>query len=115
MRDDSNNEFRTLLGFFLSRHGSFDSFLFDDVDDHAISNQSIGTGNGSTAQFQLARTMGGFVEPILAPNIVSSVAVAGVPKILGVDFTVGVWESAGPGIVTFASPPASGFRSARIR
>src|SRR5579862_5714186 len=80
LRDDSNNEFRTLLGFYLARQGAYDSFLFDDVDDDSAVAQSLGTGNGSQTNFQLVRTLGGFTEPVLAPNVVTSVSVGGVAK-----------------------------------
>ncbi len=68
LRDDANNEFRTLLAFFLARQGAFDSFLFDDVDDNAVTGQAIGIGDGSTTVFQLVRSFGGFTEPVLAPD-----------------------------------------------
>ncbi|HLG86261.1 MAG TPA: DUF2460 domain-containing protein [Alphaproteobacteria bacterium] len=80
LRDDSNNEFRTLLGFFLARQGAYDSFLFDDVDDDGVTDQPVGVGDGSNLNFPLVRTLGGFVEPILAvnTNVVATVKVNGV-------------------------------------
>jgi uncharacterized protein (TIGR02217 family) len=107
LRDDSNNEFRTLLGFFLARQGSYDSFLFDDVDDDTATAQSLGTGNGSQASFQLVRTLGGFTEPVLAPNAVGSVTVGGVAKSLGTDYALSLWGAAQPGVITFTTPPAA--------
>lgn len=65
LRDrNSTDELRTLMGFFRSRRGSFDSFLFDDEDDNAVTGQVFGTGNGATTQFQLVRSLGGFLEPV---------------------------------------------------
>lgn len=93
LRDDSNNEFRQLVAFFLARQGSYDSFLFNDVDDNSVSTQQIGVGDGTTVQFQLVRPFGGFSEPILAPNVVSNLKVNGVLKTQGVDYGVGVWEN----------------------
>lgn len=61
------DELRTLLGFFNSHHGSFDSWLFVDPDDFAVTNQLFGTGDASTLAFQLVRTLGGFAEPVYAP------------------------------------------------
>src|ERR1700740_1901259 len=46
LRDDSNNEFRTLLGFYLARQGAYDSFLFDDVDDDSAASPQMRTGAG---------------------------------------------------------------------
>ena len=66
-------EMSQLKGFYNSRQGSFDSFLFTDPDDNTVTGQAIGTGDGSTTAFQLARANGGFVEPVLAPNAVSAV------------------------------------------
>ena len=58
------NELRTLAGFFLQQQGSFQPFLFDDPTDNSIIGQPIGTGNSSTAIFQLVRTMGAFGFPL---------------------------------------------------
>ena len=54
LRDDANDEFRTLLGFFLARRGAYEAFLFNDPDDNAVTGQPIGTGDGATMTFQLA-------------------------------------------------------------
>lgn len=58
------DELRTLEGFFLSRYGSYDSFLWTDPDDNSVTAQQIGTGDGTTTAFQLVRSWGGFVEPV---------------------------------------------------
>lgn len=108
LRDDANNEFRTLLGFFLARQGAYDSFLFDDADDDMATAQSLGTGTGSQTSFQLVRTFGGFTEPVLAPNAVTSVTVNGTPKSFGPDYSVSLWGAAQPGVIVFTSPPAVG-------
>jgi uncharacterized protein (TIGR02217 family) len=93
LRDDANDEFRTLLAFFLARQGAFDSFLFTDPDDNAVIGQPIGVGTGSQTQFQLVRSFGGFDEPVLAPLQVSNLKVGGVPKTQGSDYGVGTWEN----------------------
>jgi len=59
-----SGDLKTLVGFFLARQGSFDSFLFDDPDDDFIQGQELGIGDGTTTVFQLLRAYGGFVEPI---------------------------------------------------
>ncbi len=56
-----------------------DTFLYTDATDNTVIAQSIGTGNGSTTTFQLVRSFGGFVEPILAPNAVTTVYDNGTP------------------------------------
>lgn len=60
----------TLMGFFLSRQGSFDTFLFLDPDDNATTDsQVIGLGDDVTLQFFMARTFGGFSEPVGQINL----------------------------------------------
>src|SRR5258708_2868490 len=39
-------EFANMLGFFNNLFGGEDSFLYTDVDDHAVTGQLIGTGDG---------------------------------------------------------------------
>ncbi len=79
LRSDSTNaELQSLMGFFNLRSGNYDTFLFDDADDDSVTAQAIGTGNGSTAAYQLVRAYGGYVEPILAPHTMTAVYLAGV-------------------------------------
>jgi len=110
LRDDANNEFRTLVSFFLARKGAFDSFLFTDVDDMAVTGQLIGRGDGHSTLFPLVRSFQGFDEPVLAPNAITRLKVAGVTKTQGTDYSFGTWENGiiGSGLVGFATAPASG-------
>lgn len=62
------SELQQLLGFFNARKGSFDSFLFTDPDDNAVTAQVFGVGDGATTAFQLVRTLGGAVEPVYDVN-----------------------------------------------
>jgi len=57
-------DFATLIGFFLNRQGSFDSFLYIDPSDRIVAGQGLGTGNGSQTVFPLLRSLGGFVQPV---------------------------------------------------
>ena len=98
-------ELQTLLGFFMSRQGSFDSFLFSDPTDNTVTAQSIGTGTGSLTTFQLARTYGGFTEPV--QNVNSTVAAAkiyvnGTLQTLTTNYTLSA-----TGLVTFVTAPAN--------
>lgn len=97
------DELRTLAGFFLARHGSFQAFVFDDPADDTTAGETIGTGDGTTTAFQLVRTFGGFAEPITAPNIVSAVRDNGT-TVPGTGYAV----NSATGIVTFTAPPAAG-------
>lgn len=103
--DATNHELQTLAGFFNARQGMFDTFLYTDADDYTVTGQGIGTGDGTTTTFQLVRSFGGFVEPILAPNTVSHVYDNGVDS---GGWTVSNWGSSTPGLVTYSVAPANG-------
>jgi uncharacterized protein (TIGR02217 family) len=103
------DELRTLMGFFMLCQGAFGTFLFRDPSDDKVTGQQIGVGNASATVFQLQRAMGstlpggGFLEPILAPNLVSTVYLDGItqsPASYSVDPNTG--------LVTFATAPGSG-------
>lgn len=96
-------EQETLEGFFNRHHGELDSFLLNDPDDNACTNQLFGVGNGVTTQFQLVRTRGGFVEPIPHVNNVASISRAGVVLTPGSGYTVSA-----TGLVTLATAPTAG-------
>jgi uncharacterized protein (TIGR02217 family) len=94
-----------LEGFFNNRTGMLDSFLYLDPHDNSVTAQTIGVGDGSTIQFQLIRAYGGAVEPILAPQSVTSLTVGGVAKVNGTDYGVGAWENGAtpPGTINFVA------------
>ena len=103
------SELQQLVGFFLARQGSFDSFLIDLAQltrkplDSTVSGQPIGIGDGSTISFQLVRNIGGYLEQVQNPAGQSAtVYVAGVKKTQGTDYTIS------NGVVSFASPPVAG-------
>lgn len=62
LRSDVTQEYQTLLGFFLSRLGAFDTFLFKDPDDYLVTAGALGTADGVTTQFGFLRAIGGFAE-----------------------------------------------------
>lgn len=97
------DDVHTLIGFFNARHGSWDDFLFDDVTDNTVSNEGFGVGDGVTNQFQLVRSYGGNVEPVIG-------GVNGDPAIMvkGVALIPGSYTISTTGLVTFTSsaPPA---------
>jgi len=92
-------ELQSLLGFFDQRQGVFDSFLYSDADDSAVTGQPIGVGDGVATAFQLVRLYGGFVEPVIAPNVVSAVYLAGVKQ------TSGYSVDSASGQVSFGTAP----------
>ncbi len=85
--DNAHRELQTLIGFFLSRRGSWDSFLYFDPDDHEVSNEKIGTGDGVTRTFQLARSLGGFSESVA--NVAS---IAAGPNMWAADENAPMWS-----------------------
>jgi uncharacterized protein (TIGR02217 family) len=102
------DELRTLMGFFMLCQGAYGTFLFEDPSDYRVTGQQIGIGNASTTVFQLQRAMGatlpggGFLEPIVAPNVVTAVYLDGItqnPGTYSVDLSTG--------LVTFSTAPAS--------
>jgi uncharacterized protein (TIGR02217 family) len=95
------------LGFDFLRQGMFDSFLYGDADDNAVTGQAIAAGDGATTSFAFVRSFGGFVEPILAPNTVSHVYLNGVAQSPS-SYTVNGWGSTAPGTLVFGTPPGSG-------
>ena len=97
------DELRTLMGFFLQQQGSFAPFLFDDPTDDTAIAQPLGTGDSSTVQFRLVRTMNGFAEPVTAPNVVGAVYFNGVRQ-SAASYSV----DPDTGTVTFATPPPAG-------
>jgi uncharacterized protein (TIGR02217 family) len=97
------DEFRTLAGFFLQQQGALQPFLFDDPTDDSVTAQWLGVGDSSRTMFQLVRTMGGFAEPITAPNTVAAVYFDGILQPAS-NYTV----DAATGLVAFTGPPPSG-------
>jgi uncharacterized protein (TIGR02217 family) len=101
-----------VIDFFEERRGRLYGFRWRDRADYASSapgvapganDQLIGTGDGARAGFQLTKTYGGAFAPYaraIAKPIAGSVRVAvnGVEKTAGADFTV----DAATGVATFA-------------
>jgi len=109
LRADATQELQTLMGFFLARQGQFDSFLYQDPDDHTVTGQPIGAGDGATTAFQLYRALGGFAEPVRAPNLGATLNIylGGVLQASS-GYAVSGWGTATPGMVTFTTAPGSG-------
>lgn len=99
------NELKTIGGFFLSRMGSFDSFLYQDPTDYTITDQLFGVGDGVTKDFQLVRGYGvsgsNFVEMVQNINGTPTIKKAGVVQSTG-------WSVNSTGMVSFSVAPASG-------
>jgi uncharacterized protein (TIGR02217 family) len=108
--ENEQTPLETLVGFFLARGGQFDDFLLNESDltqrleDSAYSGQPVGTGDGTTKNFQLVRNVGGFLEACQNPaNQAATVYVSGrtpVLQVQGTDYTIS------NGLVQFTNAPA---------
>lgn len=108
--DPTNLEFQALAAFFNLMKGGFDTFLYLDPDDCAVTSQLVGTGDGVTTGFQLVRTMtgasGSFVEPILAPKQIDNLYLDGLNTPSGWSFNQ--WGVTNPGFINFDTAPGAG-------
>jgi uncharacterized protein (TIGR02217 family) len=100
----------TLVSFFYAVKGKATGFLFKDWSDYQLTNQTIGTGNGTNTSYQITKTYTfdatSHVRKIKKPKTgtVSGVRVNGVIKTLAVDYTVDHTN----GVITFTVPPPTG-------
>lgn len=97
------SEMRLLMDFINQALASGDTFLWEDRDDYTVTDEPIGTGDGTTVDFQLVRRLvaSGFAEDIIAPHNVANVYVNGIDP--------GGWSvDAATGIVTMGAAPALG-------
>ncbi|EMU3615728.1 DUF2460 domain-containing protein [Neisseria gonorrhoeae] len=99
----SVNELEKLAGFFNARKGSFESFLYEDPADNAVTDQPVGNTVQGVARYQLVRSMGGFIEPVSAVKERPAVKVSGTALAYGRDYTV-----TDKGVLVFNTPQPPG-------
>lgn len=58
----ADSSLKTIMGFFLARNGSYDTFLVKDPDDYLVEAGDLGTADGTTTAFYFVRGMGEFSE-----------------------------------------------------
>lgn len=97
-------ELQSLVGFFNARRGSWDDFLYTDPDDNVVTTATFGTGDGVTTVFKLARTFGGFTEPVGSTNGTPSIYKNGVLQSSPTNYTLDPTSAT----VTFSIAPAPG-------
>ena len=97
------NELERLAGFFNARRGSFESFLYEDPTDNAVTDQLVGNTVTGVTRNQLVRSFGGFVEPVLAVKDRPAVKVGGRPLTYGRDYAV-----TDKGVLVLNTPQAAG-------
>lgn len=98
LRSNALAEWQTLMAFYNSVGGAAQVFKFIDDDDYVATDQEFGPATGLTDDYQLVRTLGGFVEPVYAPTITEIT----IDDVATADYT----ESGG--LITFGSTPANG-------
>ncbi|HFB9922116.1 TPA: DUF2460 domain-containing protein [Neisseria gonorrhoeae] len=99
----SVNELEKLAGFFNARKSSFESFLYEDPADNAVTDQPVGNTVQGVARYQLVRSMGGFIEPVSAVKERPAVKVGGTALAYGRDYTV-----TDKGVLVFNTPQPPG-------
>lgn len=72
-RTGSESSLKTIMGFFLTCRGSFQSWLFKDPDDYLVVNGVCGESDGLTTIFPLCRTIGDFREKIGQVDVANTV------------------------------------------
>lgn len=98
------DELQQVVGLFNACRGSWDNFLYRDPSDRTATLQQFGTGDGITTQFQLARNLGGFVEPVEAVDGAAAIYKNAVLQGQPADCSV----NAATGQVSFVIAPAVG-------
>lgn len=99
LRNRPLSEIRSFQAHFLGRRGSAYAFPLRDPLDNTLTDENIGTGDGTTAAFQIRKTYTDADRPYFRPiTIVSNlvVKVDGVPKTPAV-----LYYTEADGIVTF--------------
>jgi uncharacterized protein (TIGR02217 family) len=104
----SYTEWTTLVGFILSQAGMFGNFTYNDPTDNVSpAGQPVGAGTGAQTQFPLVRTIGGFTEPILYCNTLTSVYLNGSLQSTST-YSLVQTGSYGPDTIQFNTAPSAG-------
>lgn len=96
------SELHTIMGFFNSRRGRFDSFLFDDKTDNTAVDQAFGIVVAGSYSYQLMRVQGGSAAPVGAINSTP------VLKANGVTISAATYSIDDNAVVTFSTLPTVG-------
>jgi uncharacterized protein (TIGR02217 family) len=97
----------TVREFFVGIRGRKNSFRFKDWNDFELTNENIGTGDGSETEFQITKTYTTgsltYVRTIKKPVVGISVFVDSVLQTITTDYTIDTTT----GIITFVAPPGN--------
>ncbi|MEI8032784.1 MAG: DUF2460 domain-containing protein [Chlorobiaceae bacterium] len=103
LRAGAEEELQTLMGFFLKRSGSFDTFLYQDPDETNIMTAvALGTGDATQSKWTLSKTYAGFTEPC---GYVDPASIR--VYFNAVEQTSG-WSFISPNQISFTTPPSIG-------
>ena len=98
LRNRPISEVRAFVSHVLGRRGAANTFPLTDPLDNALTDENIGTGDGTTAAFQITKKYDDADRPYFRPiTIVSSLVV----KVAGVTKTSGVHYNEANGVITF--------------
>ncbi|RUW47294.1 hypothetical protein EOA32_29255 [Mesorhizobium sp. M1A.F.Ca.ET.072.01.1.1] len=98
LRNRPLSEIRAFMTHLLGRRGAAYAFPLRDPLDNSLTDENIGTGDGTSAAFQIKKTYSDTDRPYARPiTIVSSLVV----KVNGVTKTSGVHYNQADGIITF--------------
>jgi len=70
---------QSLMGLFLQCQGQYGTFAYMDPTDYLVTSQGFGIGDGVTTSFQLSRSLGDFLEPVVAPYLATSLMLTTIP------------------------------------
>jgi uncharacterized protein (TIGR02217 family) len=95
---------QTLAGFYESVGGQYGTFLYTDPTDNSVTNQAIGTGDGSMKTFTMFRSIDGWTGPVAYVSLTTAVYLNGVLQSSGWSVTNGAPYAT----ITFTSAPGNG-------
>lgn len=95
-------ELQSLVGFFNSRRGSFDSFLYSDPNENSVIDQVVAVTVAGQTKYKLNKTYGGFTEGIGAVNGTPAI------KLNGTIQSAGLYVLDDNGYITWNTAPAAG-------
>jgi uncharacterized protein (TIGR02217 family) len=112
---DADGTFRAVLALFRAHVGNLYPFPFKDWADYQLTDERIGTGDGSDSTFQIVKTYDPseiilntpgsltYVREIYLPVTGLVVKVNGVTQTITTHYTISA-----TGLITFVSPPTTG-------
>lgn len=98
--DKSHDELNRFIGFFNQCRGAYGSFFYEDPHDNKAENEPFGLSQENRVEYQLTRSLGGFVEPVIAPSNQIVIYLDGIEQKLATDYAL-----LGAGRIRFIQAP----------